>query len=216
LSHKSGTVPSGGSHKSGTVPSGGSHKSGTVPSGGSRESGTVPFGDSPLQRKVVIGLILMGLVARLVPHPPNATPLMAIALFGGTYLSKRWAILLPLIIVAISDLFIGWHRTVPFTWGAFALTGMLAWWIRLRPRPSRILGGAVAGSLLFFLITNFGVWVAGTLYPQTLDGLRQCYVAAIPFFRNTVLGDLVYVTALFGGYALATSRQPARQAVGSR
>ena len=79
---------------------------------------------------IIIGLILLGIVARLAPHPPNATPLMAIALFGGTYLAKRWSILLPLIIVATSDLIIGWHDTVLFTWGAFALTGVIAWWVR--------------------------------------------------------------------------------------
>lgn len=164
-----------------------------------------------MHRKLVIGFILMGVVARLVPHPPNATPLMAIALFGGTYLAKRWAILLPLAIVAVSDALIGWHDTIPFTWGAFALTGMLAWWVRQRPSASRILGGALCGSLLFFVITNFGVWVAGTLYPRTADGLWQCYVAAIPFFRNTVMGNLVYTVALFGGYTMAASLRPARQ-----
>ena len=152
----------------------------------------------------IYGLILLGLVARLVPHPWNATPVMAIALFGGTYLSKRWAIVLPLCIVAISDLLIGWHDTVPFTWGAFVLTGMIAWWVRRRPTPGRILAASLTGSTAFFIITNFGVWLVGRLYPLTLSGLWQCYVAAIPFFRNTLLGDLVSTAALFGGYALST------------
>jgi hypothetical protein len=162
---------------------------------------------------LIAALLLLGIVARLVPHPWNATPVMAIALFGGAYLSKRWAILLPLAIVAISDVLIGWHDTVPFTWGAFVLTGMLAWWIRTRPSPFRILASALAGSTVFFLMTNFGVWVAGGLYPRTADGLWRCYVAAIPFFRSTVLGDLVYTAALFGGYALATGSLLARPTV---
>lgn len=165
---------------------------------------------------VIAGLILLGVVARLAPHPPNATPLMAIALFGGTYLAKRWAILLPLAIVAVSDVLIGWHATVPYTWGAFILTGMLAWWIRPRPTASRILGGTLAGSICFFLITNFGVWVVRDFYPQTAAGLWQCYVAAIPFFRHTLFGDLLYVTALFGTYALATRPRALRQEVHSR
>ena len=153
---------------------------------------------------LVVALILLGIVARLVPHPWNATPTMAIALFGGTYLSKRWAILLPFSIVAISDLLIGWHSTIPFTWGAFALTGLLAWWIRRQPTTLRILTGALAGSIVFFLITNFGVWLTGELYPQTLTGLHECYLAAIPFFRNSLVGDVLYTTLFFGGHALAT------------
>jgi hypothetical protein len=153
---------------------------------------------------LVAGLIILGVVARLAPHPWNVTPVMAIALFGGTYLSKRWAILLPLGIVAISDLLIEWHTTVPFTWGAFLLTGMLAWWIRRDPSAVRIAASALTGSVLFFLITNLGVWLVGELYPRTADGLWQCYLAAIPFFRSTLLGDLVYTAALFGGYAWVT------------
>ena len=162
-------------------------------------------------RWLVIGLIVLGVVARLVPHPWNATPLMAIALFGGTYLAKRWAILLPLAIVALSDVLLGWHNTVSFTWGAFTLSGMIAWWIRSRPSATRILVGALAGSGLFFLITNFGVWVMGGLYPRTTAGLWECYVAAIPFFRNSLAGDLLYTAALFWGYALAIGVLPRRQ-----
>ena len=164
----------------------------------------------------VYGLLLLGVLARLAPHPWNATPTMAIALFGGTYLSRRWAIVLPLGIVAISDVALGWHDTIPFTWGSFALTGMLAWWIRLRPSASRIVGGALIGSAVFFVLTNFGVWVAGDLYPRTAAGLWQCYVAAVPFFRGTLMGDLVYTACLFGGYALAEGLRQARGTVQSR
>jgi len=151
-----------------------------------------------------LGFIGLGILARLVPHPWNVTPVMAIALFGGTYLSRRWAILLPLAIVAVSDVLIGWHNTVPFTWGAFVLTGALAWWIRRSPGPGRIAAGSLAGSTLFFLLTNFGVWLNGDLYPRTAEGLWRCYVAAIPFFRNALMGDLIFTAALFGGYALTT------------
>ena len=147
------------------------------------------------------GLILLGIMSRLVPHPWNATPLTAIALFGGTYLSKRWSILLPLAIVALSDLALGWHSTIPFTWGAFAVTGWLAWLIRVQPSAGRILAGSLLGSVIFFLVTNFGVWTTQTLYPKTAAGLWECYVAGIPFFRNALVGDLVYTAALFGMYA---------------
>ena len=158
---------------------------------------------------LVYGLLLLGIVARLVPHPWNATPLIAIALFGGTYLSKRWALALPLVIVAASDIALGWHSTIPFTWGAFASIGMLAWWIRSHPSATRIAAGSLAGSALFFLVTNFGVWLTQALYPHTMQGLWQCYVAGLPFFRNALLGDLAYTTAIFGLYALATARRPA-------
>ena len=164
---------------------------------------------------VILGLILMGVIARLVPHPPNATPLTAIALFGGTYLSRRWAIVLPLSIVAISDLFLGWDAAIPFSWAAFALTGVVAWWVRARPAAVRIATGAMAGSCAFFLITNLGVWLVGGLYPKTAAGLWECYVAAIPFFRNTVAGDLAYTAAFFGSYALITGPLVARHAARS-
>ena len=138
---------------------------------------------------LIIGLMMLGIVARLVPHAWNATPLTAIALLGGTYLAKRWAILLPLIIVAASDAILGWHNTILFTWAAFALTGVIGLWVRQRPHISRIATGALIGSGLFFLITNFGVWIAGELYARTLAGLQQCFIAAIPFWRNTLVGD---------------------------
>ena len=151
---------------------------------------------------VVGGLLLIGIGSRLVAHPWNATPLMAIALFSGAYLAKRWALILPLAIVAISDLFLGWHETIPFTWGAFALTGIIGWWLRSRPSPLRILTAALAGSVSFYLITNFGVWITSTLYPRTVAGVWECYVAAIPFFRGSLLGDLIYTGAFFGLYNL--------------
>jgi hypothetical protein len=160
------------------------------------------------------GLIVLGVVARLVPHPPNATPVMAIALFGGTYLARRWAILLPMAILVASDLVLGWHPDIAFKYAAFALTGTLAFWIRPSPTPGRILTAAVAGSLLFFVVTNVGVWAAGGLYPPTPAGLRECFVLALPFYRNTLMGDLAYTAALFGLAALIsrrlTARQPAR------
>ena len=154
---------------------------------------------------LIYGLLLVGVVARLIPHPWNATPVTAIALFGGTYLSKRWSLFLPLAIVALSDLLLGWHATIPFTWGAFALTGMLGWWVRRRANTARILTSALVGSVFFFLFTNVGVWATQHLYPHTAAGLWTCYVAGLPFFRATLLGDLVFTTVLFGGYSMATS-----------
>ncbi len=167
--------------------------------------------DRPQHPWLAYALVALGVVARLAPHPPNVSPLAAIALFSGAHLSKRSALALPLVIVAISDVLIGWHRTVFYVWGAFALTALIGWWVRRHVSPGRIVAGTLAGSVLFFLITNFGVWARGNLYPHTLAGLWQCFIAALPFFRNTVLGDLLYSTALFGTYALASGLRPACQ-----
>ncbi|PIQ84124.1 MAG: hypothetical protein COV75_03945 [Candidatus Omnitrophica bacterium CG11_big_fil_rev_8_21_14_0_20_63_9] len=164
--------------------------------------------------RLILSLTVLGIVSRLIPHPWNATPVMAIALFAGTYLPRRWAIVLPLAILAVTDVVLLWHNTVPFTWAAFALTGALGWWVRQRVTAGRIAAAGLMGSVSFFLISNFGVWLVGELYPRTLDGLWQCYVAAIPFFRGTFFGDLTFTAALFGGYALVThfhaAQEPAR------
>ncbi|HEX9564012.1 MAG TPA: DUF6580 family putative transport protein [Gemmatimonadaceae bacterium] len=161
-------------------------------------------------------LILIGILARLLPHPWNASPIAAIALFSGAMLRPRWGMLVPLAAVAASDLVLGWHVTIPFTWGSFALIGALGWWVRSRPDAGRILMGTVAGSCVFFLVTNFGVWALHPdWYPHSPAGLWQCYAAAVPFFRATLAGDLVYAAALFGGYAWAT-RPRAFQPAGAR
>lgn len=157
-----------------------------------------------MKRVLAAGFVAMGVLARLVPHPWNVTPLTAIALFAGAHLPKRASLLLLLGIVALSDWLLGWHATMPFTWGALGLTALLGWRLRTRLSARRILLGSLGGSIGFFLITNFGVWWVGGLYPSTMEGLWQCYAAAVPFFRNMLAGDLVYTAAFFGGYALAT------------
>ncbi len=171
--------------------------------------------EMPTDRKFLSGLIvaflLLGVVARLVPHLPNVTPLTAIALFGGTYFAKRWAILLPLAIVVISDLFIGLHGVIAFTWSSFALVGLLGWWIRTQARVGRVAAASLAGSTIFFVVSNFGVWLVGdggTMYPHTLEGLQLCYTAALPFYRNALLGDLMYTSVLFGCFAMAVRALP--------
>jgi len=156
---------------------------------------------------LVFGLILLGVVARFVPHPPNVTPLTAIALFGGAYLPKAWGIGLPLLTIALSDLVIGVHDVIAFTWASVALTAVLGWWVRRRAGVRRLVGASLLGSTIFFLVTNFGVWLfghGGTMYPKTVAGIAQCYVAAVPFYRNALLGDLIYTSAIFGLYAWAS------------
>lgn len=160
---------------------------------------------------LVIGLIVLGIFSRLVPHPWNATPVMAIALFGGTYLPRRWGVLLPLAIVMVSDPLIYWHWSLVFNWIAFALAGTLGWWLRRRPNAVRIAAASLAGSTLFFLVSNFGVWAAGQIYPRTAIGLWECYLAGLSFFRNTVAGDLLFTTLIFGAYSMIRNWKSARQ-----
>lgn len=162
-------------------------------------------------------LIVIAAFSRLLPHPANFTALGAIALFGGVYLDKRYAVAVPLLAMLISDYLIGFYSGMYWVYGSFVLVGLVGLWLRNHKSPLMILGGTAASSLLFYVVTNFGVWfTAGSMYAKTWDGLIECYVAAIPFFRNTLGGDLFFVILLFGAYEgilavlrkMASNRQP--------
>lgn len=139
-------------------------------------------------------IILFGVLLRLVPHLPNVVPITAIALFGGMYLNKKYALFLPLIIMLISDFFLGFHDTIFFVYLGFFISGLLGLWVSKRKTAEKILIVTLVASTQFFIITNLGVWLVGHMYPKTLQGLTQCFVMAIPFFRNTIMGDLLYTT----------------------
>ena len=154
-------------------------------------------------------MILAAAATRLLPHPPNFSPVAALALFGGaSFASKRAAFLVPLAAMFLSDLVLGLHSLIPVVYGSFALITCLGLWLRQRQSISRIAGAAVVGALLFFVLTNFGVWALENLYPKTWAGFADCYVAAIPFFCNTLVSNLLYSALLFGGLALAERRWP--------
>jgi hypothetical protein len=157
----------------------------------------------------LLSAILLAAALRLVPHPPNFTPIGAMALFSGAYLGRRAiAFAAPLGALLLSDLVLGFYHgqaTVYFSVALIAMLGMLA---LSRVSVLRIGTAAVASSVLFFVITNFGVWLFTDFYPRTLAGLEACYVAAIPFFQNTVAGDLFYATLLFGGFRVAELLAP--------
>jgi hypothetical protein len=153
-------------------------------------------------------MIAFAALARLVPHPPNFTPIGAMALFGGACLAdRRLALAVPLAAMFLSDLFIGLHVLIPVVYGSFALNVLLGRWLRSRRTVVTTAAVALAGSIQFFVVTNFACWLLW--YPHTVEGLATCYVAAIPFFQNTVLGDAVFATALFGGLAVAERGFPA-------
>jgi hypothetical protein len=159
------------------------------------------------------GMIFLAAASRLIPHPPNFTPLAAMALFGGAYISdKRLAFGLPLAALFLSDAVLGFYHDMIWVYGSFALIVCLGLQLQSRRRLLPIAGAALASSVLFFALTNFGVWASGDLYPRTLGGLATAYVAAIPFFQNTIAGDLVYTALLFGGFAIVEKKFPVLRA----
>lgn len=149
-------------------------------------------------------LIFLGVVMRFLPHPANFAPIAAIGLFSGCYLKKWYAYALPLAAMLISDMFIGFYswKIMLSVYLSFALIGLIGTWLKNHKNTRVIVGSAFLGSVCFFLITNFAVWAFSPLYPHSWDGLVMCYTAAIPFFRNTILGDLFYTGVLFGSYEL--------------
>ena len=157
----------------------------------------------------LLSAIIIAAGLRLVPHPPNFSPIDAMALFSGAYLGRRaLAFLAPLGALLLSDLVLGFYHgqaTVYFSVALIVMIGMVA---LTRRTPLRVGAAAIASSILFFVITNFGMWLFSGIYPRTVVGLEACYVAAIPFFRNTVAADLFYAALLFGSFRLAEHFAP--------
>jgi hypothetical protein len=165
-------------------------------------------------KRLWIALVLLCAAARLLPHPWNFTPLMAIGLFSGYQASKAaTGILVTLSALALSDLVLGFHTGFWWVYASALVAVLFGRITRNRGGASAITAAALASSLSFFLITNFMVWATSGMYPVTLTGLGACFTAAIPFFQNQFVGDAVYTLALFGGYALLKrSMHPAHQA----
>ncbi len=132
------------------------------------------------------------------------------ALFGGVHFAnRRLAFAVPLVAMFLSDLILGLHSMMPIIYGCFAMIVVLGIRVRRKPTVFRVAGSALAGSVGFFLVTNFAVWALSSMYPKTAAGLSSCYVAAIPFFWRTAAGDLFYVATLFGSFRLAEWKIPA-------
>ena len=164
---------------------------------------------------VLLSMVFAAAMSRLIPHPPNMTSIAAVALFGGAYFSdKRLAFAVPLAALFLSDLVLGLYRHMEVVYLSFALVVLIGAGLQRHRTAPFVAGAAVSSSALFFTITNFGVWVFEPLYPKTIAGLIECYVAAIPFFWKTLTGDLLYTFVLFGGFALlekqfSSLREPA-------
>jgi len=157
---------------------------------------------------ITLVAIIFGIAMfRLLPHPPNVSPVAAMALFGGAYfVDKRMAFIVPFLALLLSDLIIGLHNTMVFVYAGVALTVFIGMKIQGNIKPVTVAVSAVGASVLFFLLTNFGTWVVGGLYPISMTGLMQAYVAGIPFFQNSLLGNLVFTAVMFGGFSLLQNR----------
>jgi hypothetical protein len=149
-------------------------------------------------------LILFAAMVRSGPHPWNFTPVGAMAIFAGAMFRKRWvAFLLPLAALLAGDLFVGFYKLMFIVYASFALSVGIGRWLATSRTVARISGAVLLGAVQFFVVSNFAMWAVGGFYPRTASGLTACYLAGFPLFWNTLAGDAVYATVLFGGYALA-------------
>jgi hypothetical protein len=147
----------------------------------------------------VFVIILLAVVARLIPHAPNFAPIGGLALFSGRNFKKKISLLIPLAVMFISDIFLGFHKTIPYVYASFIIIALIGGLIKNINWQS-ILKASLVSSVIFFLITNFGVWATGGMYQKNLTGLIQCYGFGVPFFRNTLISDLFYSLSFFYGY----------------
>ncbi|SRR5690554_962614 len=175
-----------------------------------------------LRFSVITLLILLAALSRLIPHPANFAPIGGMALFGAAYYSRRvWAFVIPIVTMWISDLilnnvvygayfdgFVWFYDGAWFTYGAFILIALMGMVTLRQIKVANLLFSALGASVIFFLVSNFGVWFSGTMYPKDFGGLIACYTAGIPFFKNTVMGDLFYTGILFGAFELSARRFP--------
>jgi hypothetical protein len=154
-------------------------------------------------------MVIAAAFVRLIPHPPNFAPIAAMALFGGAYFTKKWAaFLIPLSAMFLTDLFLGFHASMWAVYLSFALIVVLGMIMIKQKKIGNIFFASVSASVTFFIITNFGVWISTPYYEKTGAGLAACYTAAIPFFHQTLLGDLFFIAILFGLYELAKTKFP--------
>ena len=156
----------------------------------------------PFNKKenVLISFVLVALLMRLLPHPPNVAPITAVALFAGTFFDKKhWAMLMPLLAMIMTDIFLGFSMITPVVYLSFlAITA-----VGIRFKKMNI-STILLSSLVFFVLSNLGVWVL--YYPLTAEGLTTCFTLAIPFFINSMLGDIFFSALLLFGYRFAAQR----------
>ncbi len=170
---------------------------------------------------VVASTIIIVALCRLIPHPPNFTPVVAMALFSGAYFTRKiLAFLIPFFTMLLSDFLLnsfvyptyqeGYFTSIATfsVYGSFLLIVCIGLLLSRKLKLLPIALGTLGSSILFFIITNFGSWISYNMYPHSLSGLATCYAAAIPFFNNALLGDIFFSALMFGGFYLLQLRFP--------
>ena len=161
---------------------------------------------------VITLMVFIAAFVRLLPHPPNFAPIAAIALFGGAYFNKRsLAFIVPLTAMFLTDAIIGFYSYGWVVYISFALIVLIGIVMLRKVTIKNVILASLTASVSFFVITNFGVWALGTLYAKTTSGLLESYIAAIPFFQNSLIGDLFFSGVMFGVYELVKNKVPALQ-----
>ncbi len=158
-------------------------------------------------------IVTLAALARFAPHPADFSPAYAALLFGGACLKKRDSIWFPVAVLAVSDFLLttavygmhfGWADTAD--WVGFAAVAVIGWWLRDKISVKRVVAASLAGGAAFFIISNFGVWLGGLLYPRNLAGLGASFVAALPFFGSTLVSSVLFSGVLFGAYEFCRRR----------
>lgn len=155
--------------------------------------------------QLAVVLVAIGVIFRLLPHEANFAPVAALSLLAGALLGWRYALAVPLGIMLISDLFIGFYSSMMFTWLAFLAIALYGSLFQKSGFGKRVILGPLGSTVIFYIVSNFGVWVSSGMYSHTLAGLAECFYMAIPFMRATLLSDLVYSGILFGIAALVVT-----------
>ena len=138
------------------------------------------------KQNLLIAFILIAVCFRLIPHPPNFTPVTSLALFSGIMFQRKWlSILVPIVAMLLSDLVLGFGMISLWVYATFMLVTISGWVLKQMNVKS-----ILVSSMIFFVVSNFGVWVLG--YPHTIEGLLMCYTLAIPFFGYSIIGDLCW------------------------
>ena len=151
--------------------------------------------------KIIITFLFISIIlalGRIIPHPPNFTPILATAIYTPYMVNDKWiAVLIPLSAMFIADIIIGFHPYMLWVYGAIGLSTLISnWSMRFNKKYMQLAIMTLVSSILFFVITNFAVWAIWDYYPKTIDGLIICYIKAIPFFQNTLLGTIIYTAII--------------------
>ncbi|MBH75737.1 MAG: hypothetical protein CMP68_01025 [Flavobacteriales bacterium] len=156
---------------------------------------------------LIITIILIGAFSRIIPHPPNFTAIGAISILGGVYFGKNYlAFLVPILSMLISDFLLGFNLALS-VYLSFLIMIPLGIGIKNKLSNLSVIKTSIYASILFFLVTNLSVWFFSTIYPNNIYGLLICYYAGIPFFFNTLLGNIFFSFSLFGIYELISKRK---------